>query len=259
MNRGLILFLLAFTFLSPAIYCQTDSLQATAPATDTSSVTTHHTSVIAKIAVPATLISYGVISLHSGTLKNWNEQMKEEIWTEHTHNKTHIDNYLQWTPAIAVYGLNLVGIKGKNNLRDRSIIYGISTILMTSVVEVTKSISKEWRPDGSDQKSFPSGHTATAFAAAEFMRQEYKDVSPWYGVAGYAIAATTGYLRMYNNKHWFGDIVGGAGVGILSTDVAYWVYPSIKRWLFKKDNTASTIILPSYQQGGLALGLVHRF
>jgi len=259
MNRVLILFLLTLSYFCPTIYCQTDSLKAVKSITDSSAVITHHTPVIAKIAVPATLISYGVISLHSGTLRDWNEQMKEEVWAEHSHNRTHIDNYLQWTPAVAVYGLNLAGIKGKNNLRDRSIIYGISTILMSSVVQVTKGISKEWRPDGSDQKSFPSGHTATAFAAAEFMRQEYKDVSPWYGIAGYAIAATTGYLRMYNNKHWFGDIVGGAGVGILSTDVAYWLYPSIKRWLFKKDKKASTIILPSYQQGNIALGLVHRF
>ena len=73
----------------------------------------------------------------------------------------------------------------------------------------------------------------TAFAAAEFMRQEYKDVSPLYGIAGYGAATITGILRLYNNKHWVSDVVAGAGFGILSTRLAYWIYPVIKRKLFK--------------------------
>ncbi len=212
-----------------------------------------------RVIVPTALISYGVIALKSGTLRDWNNHVKEEIWVEHPHSHTSIENYLEYAPAVAVYGLNLAGIKGEHNLRDETFILGISAIIMYSTTAATKSISKEWRPDGSDTKSFPSGHTATAFAAAEFMRREYKDVSPWYGIAGYAAAAATGSLRMYNNRHWLSDVIAGAGVGILSTDIAYWVYPPIKRWLFKNDRPATTIILPYYQQGNLGLGLVHTF
>ena len=125
-------------------------------------------------------------------------------------------------------------------------ILGLSGIIMGTAVLSIKNLSGETRPDGSDKYSFPSGHTAAAFATAEFLRQEYKDVSPWYGVAGYAMAATTGYLRMYNNKHWVGDVAAGAGIGIMSTKLAYWIYPVIKHALFK-DKEVKTVIMPTYQ------------
>lgn len=210
------------------------------------------------LLVPSAMIAYGITSLKSDGLQDLNEKIKDELWAEHAHGRKHIDNYLHFAPAIAVYGLNLAGIKGKNNFKDRTIIYGISTVIMSSMVFSVKKLSKEMRPDGSDSYSFPSGHTASAFAAAEFMRQEYKDVSPWYGVAGYAAAAATGYLRMYNNKHWLSDVVAGAGIGILSTDLAYYIYPSIKR-MFSKKQDLSTIILPSYQNKTFGIGLVHTF
>lgn len=236
------------------------NIQVTAPLTiPDSPQVKHHPWQGYQVIAPIVFFSYGLVALNSGTLKDWNKSIEEDIWVKHPHGKTHLDNFLQYSPAIAVYGLNLAGIKGKNNLRDRTIIYGMSTILMGGATIFTKRATKEWRPDLSDRQSFPSGHTATVFAAAEFMRQEYKDVSPWYGIAGYTAAIATGYLRMYNNKHWLSDIVGGAGVGILSTDIAYWVYPSVKRWLFKKDQPSSTVVLPYYQQGGLGLGLVHTF
>lgn len=211
-----------------------------------------------KALLPAAMIAYGVVSLKTDGLQDWNEKVKEEIWTEHPHTLFHLDNYLQYAPVAAVYGLNMMGIKGKNNLRDRTMILGISAVIMTSATFTVKKFAGEWRPDGSDRLSFPSGHTANAFMAAEFMRQEYKDVSPWYGIAGYLAAGATGALRMYNNKHWLGDVVAGAGVGILSTDVAYYIYPYIKRKLFK-NRPVSTMVMPTYQNGAVGLGLVHTF
>jgi len=211
-----------------------------------------------KALLPAALVTYGILAVKTDALQDWNEKMKEEIWSEHPHALFHADNYLQWTPALAVYGLNLAGIKGKNNFRDRTMIFGISELLMSSMVFSVKKFTGEVRPNGSDALSFPSGHTANAFVGAEFLRLEYKDVSPWYGVAGYVVAGATGYLRMYNNKHWLGDVVAGAGIGILSTDVAYYIYPYIKRKLFK-NKPVSTIVMPTYQNGAVGFGLVHTF
>lgn len=211
-----------------------------------------------KALLPASFVVYGVLSLKTAPLLHLNEKAREEIWTENPHGTVRVDDYLKWMPAVAVYGLNMAGIKGKNNFRDRTIIYGMSNLIMSSVVFSVKKFTGEVRPNGADALSFPSGHTAAAFAAAEFMRQEYKDVSPWYGVAGYVMAGATGYLRMYNNKHWLGDVVAGAGVGILSTDVAYYLYPYIKRRLFK-DKPVSTVVMPTYQNGAIGLGLVHHF
>jgi len=211
------------------------------------------------LVIPGLMITYGVTSLKSDALKDFNKDIREEIAMEHPHQRVRVDDYLKWVPAVAVYGLNLAGIKGKNNFKDRTIIYGISMIITNSVVFGTKKISGEWRPDGSDPYSFPSGHTAVAFASAEFLRKEYKDVSIWYGIAGYAVAATTGYLRMYNDKHWLSDVVAGAGVGILSTDLAYRIYPTLKRVFSKKDKSLNTVVMPYYQGGSFGLGMVHHF
>ncbi|MEO7769337.1 MAG: phosphatase PAP2 family protein [Ferruginibacter sp.] len=210
------------------------------------------------LLVPGVLIVYGFSSLGSNQLKTFNAELKEEIWQDHPHKKTTIDNYLQYSPAVAVYGLNALGIKGKNNFRDRSMIYLLSNVMLTSSVFGLKKLTHELRPDGSDYYSFPSGHTAEAFASAEFLRQEYKDVSPWYGIAGYVAAGATGALRMYNNKHWASDVLAGAGFGILSTKMAYWIYPTIKRKLFK-DKPMNTMIMPYYQSGGAGIAMVYKF
>ncbi|SHM77564.1 phosphatase PAP2 family protein [Chitinophaga sp. CF418] len=211
------------------------------------------------LLVPATFIVYGVASLGVNGLKGVNNHVKEEIYLEGSRKVHHIDNYLQYAPGLVVYGLNIAGIKGKNNFGDRTAIYAMANIIMGSTVTVTKHLTHEKRPDGSNYLSFPSGHTATAFAAAEFMMREYQDVSIWYGVAGYAMAATTGYLRMSNNRHWFGDIVAGAGVGILSTELAYYLYPSVKRIFQPKKTDLANVILPTYQQGAFGLSMVHTF
>ena len=104
--------------------------------------------------------------------------------------------------------------------------------------------------------SFPSGHTAAAFMGAEFLWQEYKDVSPWYGIGGYVIAAGTGALRAWNDKYWVWDVVFGAGLGMLCTKLAYRLYPSVQRKLSKKKEKVSGISFYPYyngQQGGLSV------
>jgi membrane-associated phospholipid phosphatase len=130
--------------------------------------------------------------------------------------------------------------------------------MMGITVQSIKKITKVARPEGFGTNAFPSGHTATTFAGAEFLRQEYKDVSPWYGIAGYLAATTTGILRMYNNKHWFRDVVAGAGFGIASTKISYWLYPKIKKWIFR-GKQINTAIIPTWQNKSAGLSLIHQF
>lgn len=237
-----------------SIPSQKDSIQITAVPKYSSNARFH--SSIAGIAVPAVMIGYGFVALANPSLRDLNTSTRAELKEDHPTFRTQIDNYLQYSPVAAVYILNAVGIHGKHNFRDRTIILGISAILTAGSVEGIKHWTHEERPDGSDFLSFPSGHTATAFASAEFLRQEYKDVSPWIGVAGYAAATATGALRMYNNKHWLSDVVAGAGMGILSTKAAYWVYPWIQRKLFKNtDHTASKVVMPYYNPEFRSAGL----
>ncbi|MBS1503046.1 MAG: phosphatase PAP2 family protein, partial [Bacteroidetes bacterium] len=121
---------------------------------------------------------------------------------------------------------------------DRTALLGLSSGILGISAEITKHLTHRLRPNKSDYLSFPSGHTSFAFMGAEFMAQEYDAKSPLYGVLGYGIATTTGVFRIYNRDHWFSDVVAGAGFGILSTKLAYLIYPSIRNWLTHGDKKA---------------------
>ena len=212
-----------------------------------------------QLIIPTVLIGYGVIGIESDGLKFVNSGIKEEV-NENIDEKITIDDFSQYAPALSVYGLNAFGIKGKHNFKDRTIILGTSYLLMSASVLSLKSITKVERPDGSAFNSFPSGHTATAFAGAEFLWQEYKDVSIWYGISGYIIATGTGAFRIYNDKHWLTDVVTGAGIGIVSTKVAYWINPWIQEKIFKsKEKNSVSTIAPFYNGKQMGIGFMKIF
>lgn len=210
------------------------------------------------LIIPSVLIGYGLVGIESDGLKFFNSEIKEEI-KEHIDEKFTIDDISQYTPFLSVYGLNALGIKGKNNFKDRTIILGTAYLIMGASVNGLKNIAGVERPDGTSRNSFPSGHTATAFMGAEFLYQEYKDVSVWYGISGYLVATGTGFFRMYNNRHWLTDVAAGAGIGILSTKIAYWVHPFIKRNLFKDKKNTYGVVVPFYNGKEYGLGMALKF
>ena len=72
----------------------------------------------------------------------------------------------------------------------------------------------DMRPDGSDNKSFISGHTSAAFSGASFIQRRYG----WeLGIPAYAAASFVGWSRIKSNKHDLDDIARGAAIGIIST------------------------------------------
>ena len=210
------------------------------------------------LIIPISLIGYGTLSLYKDRLTKLDTSIRNNINSD--NEKTFpLDEETQSLAFISVYGLNLFGVKGKNNFKDRSIVLATAYLLMGSSITVLKNTTKRQRPNQTGFTSFPSGHTATAFMGAEFLFQEYKDVSPWYGVSGYFIAAGTGYLRMYNNKHWFSDVVAAAGIGILSTKIAYWVQPFFKKLFSKEETTTQTAVIPYYNKNEIGLSMSMTF
>lgn len=94
---------------------------------------------------------------------------------------------------------------------------------MAGFVNALKYTTKKNRPDNSSNNSFPSGHTATAFMCATILHKEYGMISPWFSFGGYTFAGLTGITRQLNNRHWIGDVLVGAGIGMISTDLGYFL------------------------------------
>lgn len=202
-------------------------------------------------AAPVVLISAGLLTIdedHALSRFSIREERNEAMPYFHTH----LDNYLQYTPFVAVYALNGLGIKGKNDLINASALLIKSELLMTAIVYPLKQMTHQLRPDSSNYHSFPSGHTAQAFAAATFLQKEYGSKSIWYSIGGYTVATGIGVCRVLNNKHWLSDVLVGAGIGILSTNLVYHTHRY--RWGKKPALT----ILPTYGRGP-GLYLAYKF
>lgn len=211
-----------------------------------------------RLIAPATLIGVGIIGLESEWLIYQNKEIRAEL-QESIDSKFTIDDFLQYSPAAASYGLKLCRVRGTHSYGDFTIILGTAYALMALSVNPVKCITKVERPDGSTRNSFPSGHTATAFMGAELLRREYWEVSPWIGVAGYAAATATGLFRMYNNRHWLTDVIAGAGFGILSAQAAYWLYPFIAKTFFHHNFLKNTYVSPFVSQTGKGISCSFSF
>ncbi len=136
--------------------------------------------------------------------------------------ESRVDNYTQYFGPVMTVGLKAAGVEGRSSwgrlLASSAMSYGIMAVLVNGL----KYTVKEPRPDNSTHNSWPSGHTATSFAGATILHKEYGLTrSPWYSVAGYGVATATGIMRVLNNRHWVSDIMAGAGIGILSTELGY--------------------------------------
>ena len=139
-----------------------------------------------------------------------------------TDFKTGIDDYTQFFGPAMVVGLKLGGYEGRSDWPRLLANAGMSYALMAVLVNGIKYSAKEMRPDGSTANSWPSGHTATAFVGASLLHKEYGLTrSPWWSVAGYGVATATGVMRVLNNRHWISDVMSGAGIGIMSTELGY--------------------------------------
>jgi len=154
-------------------------------------------------------------------------------------------DFLQYSPAAILYVMKAFGVEGRSDW-PRMITADIASVaVMNLITRPTKHILKRERPDGRAFNSYPSGHTATAFMAAQMLHKEYGEtLSPWISVGGYGIAATTGIFRVIANRHWCSDVMGGAAIGIFSTELAY----ELTDILFGEQGIRRPIIAPDIEE-----------
>jgi membrane-associated phospholipid phosphatase len=156
---------------------------------------------------------------------------------------------------LGVVSLGLfIGGRFSESPRFRAMTYDLSvaTTVNAGYTSALKALVNRERPDGSDEDSFPSGHTSNAFMIASVANDHYgKKV----GIPAYALASAVGFNRLRSNDHWASDVLAGAALGYI---VGRTVVRQNNRPMDNKRNAKSTVsvmpmLAPSFL--GVQLGV----
>jgi membrane-associated phospholipid phosphatase len=156
--------------------------------------------------------------------------------------------------SLSVATALFIGGRFANEGRFRAMTYdlGVGTLVNAGYTEIIKVAVGRERPDQSDNKSFPSGHTSHSFMVATIARKHYG----WkLGAPMYAIAGFIGYSRLNKDKHWFSDVLAGATLGYISGITV--VRQDDKPVPARRTVMVSPILGP-HQQRGLQLAITFR-
>ena len=155
------------------------------------------------------------------------------------------DDYLRLVPLGATVVLKACGVQSRDDWQHLLLNAGVSTLITAATTYTLKNTIHDTRPDGTDRHAFPSGHAAIAFSGAHVLFKEYKDVSPWIGIGGYAVATAVSCDRVRRNRHRWDDVAAGAAIGILSTELSYWL--GSKLWPNNKESLQVSVTPSSLQ------------
>jgi hypothetical protein len=205
-----------------------------------------------KFILPLTLIAVGAI-LKTSSIQNEVQEESREFFGKDFHYTA--DDYFQFVPEAQLYLGNAFGFESKDGYKQMITNDIISKAIVTGVVFVTKNSTHQLRPDDTGYKSFPSGHTALAFNNATLLFLQYKDSNLLYASSGYLFATATGVLRVANNRHWSGDVLVGAGVGIAVATLVHSWHP----FNFDKKTKEATLIgYPVINNSSYGIGLLYQ-
>jgi hypothetical protein len=209
--------------------------------------------IYSKLIIPLSLISTGLIVNKSTFEKSVNSDIIDYVGPNYYFG---IDDYTQHIPFIEMYIADIAGVEAKNHWFDQTKYLLISNIISSGTTLTLKKLTKKQRPVGADD-SFPSGHTTEAFTNATVLYNEFSQTSDILAYSGYAFAVTTGAFRMINNRHWLSDVLVGAGIGMLATELVYYIEP------FKDFNpfidTDNITLIPSYNNSEYGLYFSYKF
>jgi membrane-associated phospholipid phosphatase len=182
--------------------------------------------IVNTFAAPVAFVAAGLMI--QGQNQHIQHFLNQQIDEQGPKAPSNVSDYTQFAPIAVVFALTATHRYGEHKFMKQLTLALQSEALMIAMVRPLKYIVDERRPDGGSH-SFPSGHTAQAFMAATFLHKEFRKKSIWYSVAGYTMATAVGSCRMMSNRHWASDVLVGAGVGILSTNLVYLFHKDKKK------------------------------
>lgn len=183
--------------------------------------------------LPSSLFVSGIIVKET----NFREYFQEKVQSSRFRTNTKIDDYLQYMPIVELYLTDCAYSKSKNEIFQQSKNLAIAEIFTAVIVQSIKHTTNVKRPNGYDF-SFFSGHTSQSFTSATALYLEYEEINPFIAYSGYGFSTATGILRVTNNKHWLSDVLVGAGIGIFSARLVWYINP-LQNWKpFKNSKVA---------------------
>jgi membrane-associated phospholipid phosphatase len=139
-------------------------------------------------------------------------------WADSTKNWSTASDVLALGLPAAAAGITL--LRGDEQGFKQLALSGASSVAAS---ELLKSMVHSRRPDGSDNKGFPSEHTAVAFTAVSYLDVRYGQELAAWRVPLYGLASLTGVARVQANKHHWADVLAGGVLGYASAN--YWAEP----------------------------------
>ncbi len=193
-----------------------------------------------QLILPASLITIGSVGVSNKTFTRLNNSIRDKMVHIRGTHFLKVDDYIQYLPVASYLLMDFIGANCKHSFKERFVVGATSYLAMGIIVNSFKYTVREKRPGSNAYNSFPSGHTATVFMGAELIRREYGTA---VSIGAYFIAGGVAFLRIYNDKHWLNDIIAGAGIGILSAEIGYWLLPFYRK-LFNWDKQSASVLFP---------------
>jgi membrane-associated phospholipid phosphatase len=182
----------------------------------------------AGIIIPGSFLLYGCLKPVITSIQRTDDNIWTSVKKNHPDFHTTADDYLMWAPSASIYLMDALHVKTKHSFTEHLILDVGSMAVAGGVGFVMRKISKNIDVFTTNDTKFPSGHTTNAFRGAEIFHQELKGSSPVLSYSGYLVATTVGVLRIYNKEHVLSEVLAGAGLGILSAKLTYWVFDRVK-------------------------------
>jgi membrane-associated phospholipid phosphatase len=175
--------------------------------------------------------TFGLVA-GSGILLYTQDGNIRDFWQNHQSvTATNLSKYVfePWGSGkytIPVVGaIYFAGVLAKNDrLTSATLTAGKAALLSGILIQITKRVTQRGRGvtgeqsiwygpfAGTNNTSFPSGHTGFVFSVATVFASEYKE-TVWVPVLCYSLAAGTGLSRLYDDVHWASDVFIGAATG----------------------------------------------
>lgn len=227
-NRRLVLFLLPFlltlysSFVSAQKRFSADSAHFSQPKNDRPYLKP------SGLIVPGTLLIYGGLKPLVNPIPKLDDRIMAHVMARYPGFHTNAADYIMWVPAASIYALDVFKVKTQHSFKEHLIIDAGSIVITGGIGFAMRKISQHIEVYNTHQTEFPSGHTANAFRGAEIVHQELKFSHPVLSYSGYLVATGVGLLRIYNKDHLLSEVLAGAGLGILSTKLTYWIFNKVK-------------------------------